>query len=50
MKWRRTGLTDIINIYIYILKYRYKNRSEHWSCNNPDLAYIAGKTPKMCIN
>lgn len=50
MKWRRTGLTDIININIDILKYRYKNRSEHWSCNNPDLAYIAGKTPKMCIN
>lgn len=50
MKWRRTGLTDIININIDILKYRYKNRSEHWSCNNPDLAYIAGKSPKMCIN
>lgn len=50
MKWRRTGLTDIININIDILKYRYKYRSEHWSCNNPDLAYIAGKTPKMCIN
>lgn len=50
MKWRRTGLTDIININIDILLYRYKNRSEHWSCNNPDLAYIAGKTPKMCKN
>ena len=45
MKQTRTGLTDIININIYILKYRYKNRSENWSCDNPNLAYIADKTP-----